>query len=303
MKLSSVINKKLIFTDLKAMTIEGVVDEMMGSFIAAMGLPATLKDEFVHEVMEREKQASTAFGKGVAFPHARVDGFNDFAIVIGKHRTGIDHKALDDKKVHLFFMILTAKAKNTQLLRALASLAELTSGEGIIERLIKTDDASGIFKIIDDTGIDFKRSITAEDIMIENPFAVGLDVTLKEVADLLFNKNVAGLAVVDRGKLLGEITEKELIKVGLPESLSFLNNISFLKDPEPFEKFFSEEEKLKVGDIYSKDVSTVFPDTPIVEVAFLFVNKGRRRLYVINKNQELIGIVMRHHVLMKILHP
>jgi mannitol/fructose-specific phosphotransferase system IIA component (Ntr-type)/CBS domain-containing protein len=303
MKLSSVINKKLIFTDLKATTIEGIVDEMIGDFIDAMGLSRGLKEEFVSAVMERENQAATAFGKGVAFPHARLDKLNDFAIVIGKHKAGIDHQALDEKKVHLFFMILTAKTKNTQLLRALASLAELTSIEGMLEKIIRTEDPAGICKIIDDAGIDFKKTITAEDIMIPEPFAVTPEATIKEAADILFNKNIAGLAVVQQGKILGEITEKELIKVGLPDSLSMLNSVAFFKDFEPFEKYFIEEDKLKVKDIFSKNIQVVAPDTSILEVAFLFVSKGLRRLYVIDKDKNLVGIVMRHHVLMKILHP
>ncbi|MBN1492611.1 MAG: PTS sugar transporter subunit IIA [Candidatus Omnitrophica bacterium] len=303
MKLSSVVNKKLIFPDLKATTMEGIVDEMMGNFVEEMGIDKSLKDTFVAAIMERERQASTAFGKGVAFPHARVDRYNDFAIMIGIQRSGIEHKALDKKPVRLFFMIVTAKTKNTQLLRALASLAELTSHEGVIEKIIASTDTDSIFRIIDGSNVAFKKSITAEDVMITEPFFVTPEMTMKEAADVLFNKNIAGLPVVENGKIVGELTEKELIRVGLPESLSFLGSVSFLKDFEAFEKFFKEEDKLQVKDICNRNVQTVLPDASIVEVAFIFVHKNRRRVYVTDKDQKLLGIVMRHHVLMKILHP
>ncbi|MFC1808921.1 PTS sugar transporter subunit IIA [Candidatus Omnitrophota bacterium] len=303
MKLSSVINNKLIFLKLTATTIEGIIDEMITQFMPVMGIDASRKEEFVHPVLEREHQASTAFGKGVAFPHARIDKFNDFAIVIGVAKEPLDHNAVDGEKVKLFFMILTAKTKNTQLLRSLASLAELISCEGVVERIIAAKDVDTIVKIIEESGVAFKKSITAEDIMIPEPFFVTPEMTMKEAADMLFNKNVAGLPVMEGTKLVGELTEKELIKVGLPESLSLLSSVSFLKDFEAFEKFFKEEDKLKVKDICNKDVYTISPNASIVEVAFIFVHKSRRRIYVVDKDNKLIGIVMRHHVLMKILHP
>lgn len=303
MKLSSVINKRLIFLDLKASGMEEAIREMVHRFFEEMGIEDLYKKEFIDAVVAREQQAITAFGKEVAFPHARLDNFNDFAIIIGRSTKGIDCNALDKKPVKLFFMILTAKTKNAQLLHALAALSQLVENGENRSRLMTASSADDVHRYIESTGIEFRKSIAAENIMIEDPITVTLDMTMKEASDVLFNNDITGVPVVDGKKLVGELTEKELIKMGLPQSMSFLNSVSFIKDFEPFEKYFKEEDKVKVRDIVDKEIVTVSPKASIVEVAFLFVQKNRRRLYVVDEKKNLQGIIMRHHLLMKVLHP
>lgn len=304
MKLSSIINKRLIFGGLQATSIEGVVAELMGKFFNEMGLDVTLKQSFVDAVLMREKQGGTAFGNAVAFPHARIAGFDDFAIVVGISKDGVECNSLDGKKVHIFFLILTGKTKNAQLLRALASIAELVDNKELWNRIVQSNDPHVVHDLIEESDVDFKKSMTAEDIMISETICARPDHTMKEVSDILFNNNITGVPVVDaNGILVGELTEKELIKVGLPASMSLLSSVSFIKDFEPFEKYFEKEDQIRVKDILNTDVSTIAATASIVEVAFLCVHKKRRRLYVVNKDKKLIGVIMRHAVLMRVLHP
>ncbi len=78
---------------------------------------------FHRAILEREKIVTTGIGMGVAVPHAKLEGYQDFFIAIGiQAKPGIEWKALDGAPVHFIFMIGGPDQKQTQYLRILSSL-------------------------------------------------------------------------------------------------------------------------------------------------------------------------------------
>jgi nitrogen PTS system EIIA component len=76
-------------------------------------------------LQDREKLASTAFGEGFAIPHPRerIDGIKQDTMFIVQLKNGIDFEALDHKKVHTFFFLLSGSDKSH--LNLLSKLAHL----------------------------------------------------------------------------------------------------------------------------------------------------------------------------------
>ena len=79
-------------------------------------------DDFFKAVINRENIVTTGIGMGVAIPHAKLEGFQDFFIAIGILDKGIDWKALDGAPVRLIFLIGGPDDKQTEYLRILSSL-------------------------------------------------------------------------------------------------------------------------------------------------------------------------------------
>lgn len=301
MKITSILLAESIDINFNAKTKDEAIEKLVKIASSKYKL-AFPSERILEEVFEREKQMSTGVGDGVAFPHARIKDFNDSIVVMGICKEGLDYGSVDNKPVQIIVLILSNNLKNTLMLQILGAFSKLFKNKDTRENIINAKSAQDIIKIIDKSEVQIKKSTIAKDIMTTDFITVNLDMTIKEVVRTFFKGNIPGAPVVnEQNEILGEITEKQLIKIGLPEYMHMLNDISFLKNFEPFEEFFKQEEVLKVKDIYSKDIHCVHEETSIIEVAFLMVDKGCRRVYVV-RGKELIGMVTRHKLLTKVLY-
>lgn len=77
-------------------------------------------------VMNRENQLSTAIGRAVAVPHARLNGLTQPLIVVGRNIKGMTgFSAPDQEPVRLVFLILTPVATPLEQLRILSRIVTL----------------------------------------------------------------------------------------------------------------------------------------------------------------------------------
>ncbi len=61
------------------------------------------RNKFHHDLLSRERKASTAIGGGLAVPHVRSMQPRNFCMVFARSRDGVEFDAPDGKPVHLFF--------------------------------------------------------------------------------------------------------------------------------------------------------------------------------------------------------
>ena len=137
-----------------------------------------------------------------------------------------------------------------------------------------------------------------------NPSVIYLteNMTLLECANIFYQNNISGGPVInEHEEIIGEITEKELIKVAMPAYLDLMNDLSFLKEFEPFESFYKQASQIAVKNIYKSEYTAVSVDTPIIEIAFLVTRKNVRRIFVVDE-KKLIGIIMRRDIITQVLH-
>jgi len=251
MKLFSLLYEDQILIDMKAATMEQAVRELLQTIEAKMENVSS--DRVLSALMEREQQGPTVVSEGVAIPHARVEGLEEFFVCIGTSREGISALAPHEGRFHLLFLIISPQTRN------------------------------------------------ASDIMDKTFSPVTLDTPLSKALELITAAKDDALPVVDeKQELLGELSSKEIISIGLPDYMGMLSNVSFLTSFEPFENFFKKELTLKVKDLYTKDVLSVTGDTSIVEVAYQMVSTGRRRVYITRDN-KLEGIMYRKDIITRIL--
>jgi nitrogen PTS system EIIA component len=64
---------------------------------------------------KRETLGSTGIGKGVAIPHCRTLAVSDVHVVAGISKTGVDFNAVDQKPVHLIFLIVAPPHDSSNL--------------------------------------------------------------------------------------------------------------------------------------------------------------------------------------------
>jgi CBS domain-containing protein len=143
--------------------------------------------------------------------------------------------------------------------------------------------------------------LNVKDLMTREVMTVAPEMSVRDAAKLLFEKEISGLPVVSQdNKIIGMITEKDLIAMALPNYLEKLGDFDFILNEEPFTKKIADADKVKVKDIMRKDVLCVSEDTPIPEVARLMIIKKVRRIPVLDKDKKLIGIIARADIVKEI---
>ncbi len=101
-------------------------------------------EDFFTAVLNREEIVTTGIGMGVAIPHAKLQGFDNFFIAIGILDKGVDWKALDGAPVRLIFLIGGPDDKQTEYLRILSSLTLTLKDEEKRKTLLTTKSASDV---------------------------------------------------------------------------------------------------------------------------------------------------------------
>lgn len=122
MKLSDFVISDAILPQIEATQRDEAIAELIDALIAAGAAPAELRDTLIAEILKREKNGSTGFGKGVAIPHVKHEKIDKVAAAVGVSQTGIDYNALDKQPVYSIFMLLSPADQPDQHLHAMENI-------------------------------------------------------------------------------------------------------------------------------------------------------------------------------------
>jgi nitrogen PTS system EIIA component len=91
----------------------------------------------------RERLGSTGFGRGIALPHAKLEGLAGVRALFIQMQRPIDFAAVDGLPVDLFFILLSPIDAGADHLKALASASRMLRNEAMADRLrgAKNDEA------------------------------------------------------------------------------------------------------------------------------------------------------------------
>ncbi|MBD1834168.1 CBS domain-containing protein [Trichocoleus sp. FACHB-90] len=141
-------------------------------------------------------------------------------------------------------------------------------------------------------------SKTVADVMSRDPILVRTDTPLKEAIQILAERRISGLPVVDEnGKLVGVISETDLMwqETGAtpPAYIMFLDSVIYLQNPGTYERELHKALGQTVGEVMTSDAITIAPDKFLREAAALMHERNVRRLPVIDQSEQVIGILTR----------
>jgi CBS domain-containing protein len=139
---------------------------------------------------------------------------------------------------------------------------------------------------------------TVADVMSRDPIVVRPETPLKEAIQILAERHISGLPVVEQtGKLVGVISETDLMwqekGVTPPAYIMFLDSVIYLQNPATFERDLHKSLGQTVGEVMTRDAITIRAEKPLREAAALMHERNVRRLPVIDKNAQVIGILTR----------
>jgi CBS domain-containing protein len=109
------------------------------------------------------------------------------------------------------------------------------------------------------------------DAMTSNPRGVDASTTIVDAARLMKSEDVGPLPVVEGGRLVGMVTDRDIV----------LRVVAEGKDPQ----------SSTVGEIASRDLVTVDPQQDLDEALRLMAQHQVRRLPVVEEDGRLVGIL------------
>ena len=145
-------------------------------------------------------------------------------------------------------------------------------------------------------------SKTVADVMSHNPIVVKAETPLKEAVQIIAERRISGLPVVDdAGKLVGIISETDLMwqETGVtpPAYIMFLDSVIYLQNPATYERDLHKALGQTVGEVMSKNPITISPDKTVKEAARLMHDRNVHRLPVLDSAGQVIGILTRGDII------
>jgi CBS domain-containing protein len=109
------------------------------------------------------------------------------------------------------------------------------------------------------------------DVMTPNPCAMPANASVMEAAQLMRGNDIGDVVVVEGERLCGILTDRDIVVRALAEGA----------DPQ----------SMTVGDICSRELTTIEPSASVGQAVRLMRDKAIRRLPVTDESGRVIGIV------------
>ena len=137
----------------------------------------------------------------------------------------------------------------------------------------------------------------AADVLESQVISVGPETRVSDVANLLLTRRISAVPVVDNGRLVGIISEGDLIRRVETDTERHRSWwLELLISNEKLATEYVKSHARYAGEVMTRKVVTADEDTPLTEIAKLFENHNIKRVPIV-RGSKVIGIVSRADLL------
>ncbi len=136
MKISDILEEKLVAPNLQGSTKEEVIDGLIN--LVSQSPKVLDKEKVRNAIFEREKIMSTGVGNGFAIPHGKTDAVSDIVAAFGVTAQPIPYQSLDDKPVRLVFLLVGKDNLVGPHIKLLSRISRLMNKEEFRNKLLET---------------------------------------------------------------------------------------------------------------------------------------------------------------------
>ncbi|MCH8217242.1 MAG: PTS sugar transporter subunit IIA [Planctomycetes bacterium] len=123
-------------------------DDAISTLVQALDKEGKLRpgtcDEIIASVIERENEASTGMGRGVAVPHVKHAGAKDIVGSVGQIPAGVDFAALDKQPVFAVILLISPTDAPDKHLQAMENVFKHLQEEKFRRFLRQTNSKEAI---------------------------------------------------------------------------------------------------------------------------------------------------------------
>jgi len=145
MQITEMIDKNLIDLDLN---IDNKTDAL-SKIVHLLKKEDKIKseDKFLAKIIEREREGSTGFGRGIAVPHGKSETVNELSLAIVRLNKAIEYHSMDGRKVNLIFMVADYQGYSPEYLKLVSKLVSWLRDNKFREDLLSAENKSEFFEL------------------------------------------------------------------------------------------------------------------------------------------------------------
>ena len=129
-------------------------DEILQELISLLALDEESDAMLFKMLKRRENLGSTGIGRGIAIPHCRSLVVSHLRVAFGRKPQGVAFKAIDDKPVYNFFLIVAPPLEvSNQYLPVLGKIAQFAKEQEVPERLAQLESPEQFLALLEEKKI------------------------------------------------------------------------------------------------------------------------------------------------------
>ncbi len=143
--------REFFSADAIRLELEGTTkEELLKELISLLSLDEKSEGMLFKMLKRRENLGSTGIGRGIAIPHCRSLVVSRLRVVFGRKPAGVDFKAIDDKPVHNFFLIVAPPMEvSNQYLPVLGKIAQFAKEPDVPDRLGQLGSSEDFLRLLE----------------------------------------------------------------------------------------------------------------------------------------------------------
>ncbi len=264
--------------------------------------PELREETMLAAVLAREDECPTGLGYGLAIPHARLPGLRSPAIAFALLNPALDFGATDGEPSDIICLLIVPEDAPQIALQVMAHFSEFLLDATHRQELRSLRDPVIVANYLQANILASQSPILARDIMRPARTEVRPDTPLREVTRRMLAHGADCVSVADEnGVLQGVITSDDLFKSGMPPFFQQLRTVSFIREYDPFARYFEGESAKLAADVMTQDYAAVAEDDTLIEVVFLLAVKRYPKVYVLRDGVR-VGVIDRFVVLERVVN-
>jgi len=302
-QISSLFSPNEVFFAKSGVDEEGVIHKLI-ELIGKTGKLGDIEEAF-SVIIDRKCCSLSYLQPEIAVFHARVPGMKSLRLALAIDPNGIEccWTTGENATVKLVFLILTTLEEPGEYMRTVTALSSVCQSKGFPERLYAMEDPDKVWAYFDKLDIELPDYVTAGDIMRTTFHSLRDKDSLREAIDAFCRYDTVELPILDAdGDLVGVVSEDELIRICLPEYITWMEDLSPILDFQPFAEILLRERDMPVVEIQllADRYATVDEATPAIQVARVMMRRDVRQVLVVRGN-KLMGVISVQDFIQKIL--
>lgn len=195
MDILNVIKDESCETNLRAHTKEDCLHELAD--LLAEGVKGVSCKSIYDCLVEREEIGSTGFDDGIAIPHGKIKGLDEFVMCIAISRKGINFESVDGKKTHIFFIVIGPEDRPREHLQLLAQISRISRNSKARKELLKAPTSFVLKEVFARFSSD---SVTGERVKGKEKLLMIIlyeQRFLEDIMDIFLERGVRGASVIE----------------------------------------------------------------------------------------------------------
>ena len=302
MKLREVVEPRHVVVPLIAHTVQEATERLAerlvetGAVTEANRLQAVIRNAWPEDMV--------SVGEHAFLPHFRTEAVRKLVTAVGVSPTPIRWEKDPHRTARIVILIVAPPRETPTYLQVVGAFARILSDPATVLMLLAAKTPEQLVQAPALEAVELPSHLTVRDLMTPQVLAVRPDQSLGEVAQLMNDKDVRAVPVVDdQGSLMGMVTHRELLKYLLPDYLQRSKSGKVRALPANLTAGHpgsGDPRGLLVRDVMSRSVLCLSEEQTLTDVANLMNNKDVDRFPVVREG-VVVGFLTRADLIRRLV--